>query len=146
MFRDFEFFFNYIKKYENTPDSLNQRSWTRWGQKWNLTQMHKWYRSWWIDPHIVQEPLVKEQNCVIARNFSQKKFLSVGVKWYRSWWIDPHIVQGLLVTRLCTQWIDPQIQQIDRHPTEKWLRQKIYNKNTRKPTSFPNIENLIHHS
>ena len=68
----FFFFLIYKKIYENTSDSLNQRSWTRWGQKWNLTQMHKWYRSWWIDPHIVQELSVKEQTCATAGNFSQK--------------------------------------------------------------------------
>ena len=64
----------------------------------------------------------------LTRPRAKQEFSSLRDKWYRSWWIDPGFVQGLSVTRLCTQWIDPQIQQIDRHPTEKWLRQKTDDK------------------
>ena len=110
--------------------------------------MHKWYRSWWIDPHIVQELTVKEKMCNYRKLFT-KKFLSVGVKWYRSWWIDPHFIQGLLATRLCTQWINPRIQQIDRHPTEKWLRKKkltIRHKKETHQQAFQKFKILIHQS
>ena len=123
---------------------------TNWGQKWKFSQMYKWYRSWWIDLTFNRELSVIHSHIGLNRpNLKKKKKLSVWEtrnKWYRYWWIDLGFVQGLLVIRLCTEWIDPQIQHINLHPTKKRLRQKLTKNHKKQTNKLSKNWKLIHQS